>query len=146
MGKFTSFAPYDRAATMDRYIEEGKSLVFSRDTNLLKARYGDAIVPAQSLVCRYYDALKPHIVEKTFTEEEMKRYKYNPRFLSYDLYGTPELWADLLYINNMVSVSSFNKSTVKVFPTNIIDLIIEIKVIVENDLIDNRKSIDEGGN
>lgn len=146
MGKFSSFAPYDNAFTMDRYVEEGENLVFSRDTNLLKARYGDSIVPAQTLVCRYYDSLKSYIVDKTLTKSELEKYKYNPRFLSYDLYGTPELWADILYINNMVSVASFNKSTIKVFSTNIIDAIIEIKLIVENDMIDNRKMISEGGN
>lgn len=143
MGTFGSFAPYE-VSDMDKYVDEGKHLVFSRDSNLFKARFNDTIVPSQTLVCRYYDSLRSYIVTKTFTQTEMERYKYNPRFLSYDLYGTPELWADLLYINNMVSVSAFNKSTVKVFSTEIIDALIEIKLIVENDIIDNRETI-EGG-
>lgn len=146
MGKFSSYAPYDNASTMDRYVEEGTHLVFSRDSNLLKARYDDKIVPAQTIVCRYRDSLDAYIETKTFTEAEAKRYMYNPRFLSYDLYGTPELWADILYINNMVSVAAFNKSTVKVFSTSIIDALVEIKLIIENDIIDNRKNIEEGGN
>ena len=146
MGKFNSFAPYDNAATMDEYVEEGKNLVFSRDNNLFKSRYGEVTVPTQTLICRYYDSLKSYIIDKTLTKDEQNRYKYNPRFLSYDLYGTPELWADILYINNMVSVAEFNKSSIKVFSTSIIDAIIEIKLIVENDMIDNRKTLKEGGN
>lgn len=145
MGAFSSYAPYDNASTMDEYVEEGTHLVFSRDSNLFKARYGDRIVPSQTIVCRYYDSLKSYIQTKTYTAEEEKRYKYNPRFLSYDLYGTPELWADLLYINNAVSAAEFNKSTVKVFSTDIIDALVEIKLIIENDIIDNRKNV-EGGN
>lgn len=144
MTTFTSFAPYDNAETMDSYIDEGKQLEFSRIENLFRASCKNCTVPAQTIVCRYYDSLKVYIETKTFTDAEFRRYKYNPRFLSYDLYGTPELWADILYINNMVSVSSFNKSTVKVFRTSIIDALIEIKSIIENDLIDNKKSV-EGG-
>lgn len=144
MTTFTSFAPYDNAETMDSYIDEGKQLEFSRIENLFRASCKNCIAPAQTIVCRYYDSLKVYIETKTFTDAEFRRYKYNPRFLSYDLYGTPELWADILYINNMVSVSSFNKSTVKVFRTSIIDALIEIKSIIENDLIDNKRSV-EGG-
>ena len=140
MAAFKSFAPYDEAY-MDAYVREGKNLIFSRSTNTFKTKTNDVITPQQTIVCRYYDSLKPYIVTKTFTEDEKKRYKFNPRFLSYDLYGTPELWAELLYINNMVSVTEFKKSTVKVFTTDIINALVEIKLIIENDLIDNNNEI-----
>lgn len=143
MAKFKTFPPYDRNK-MDSYIEEGKRLSFSRANNLFRTREGNVVTPYQTIVCRYYDSLKSYIEEKTFTDEEFERYRYNPRFLSYDLYGTPELWADLLYINNMVSVTSFKKRTIKVFTSGIIDALIEIKLIIENDLIDNKKEIENG--
>lgn len=139
---FKSFAPYTRAY-MDEYVKDGEALVFSRDTNLFKTKTNDIITPYQSIVCRYYDSLKSYITTMTFSGDEKDRYKYNPRFLSYDLYGTPELWAELLYINNMVSVAEFKKTTVNIFTTDIIDALLEIKLIIENDLIDNKASIKE---
>lgn len=142
MAVFKNFSPYNKAY-MDEYVEEGKALPFSRATNLFRTTVDDVIVPYQTVVCRYYDSLKKYIVEKTLTDEEYDLFKFNPRFLSKQLYGTPELWADLLYINNMVSVSEFKKRTVKVFTTNIIDAIIEIKLIIENDLIDNKNEIEQ---
>lgn len=143
MAKFTTFAPYEQN-TMDKYVQEGKRLPFSRANNLFRTREGEVITPYQTIVCRYYDSLKPYIEDKTFTDEEFEKYKFNPRFLSYDLYGTPELWADILYINNMVSVTSFKKRTIKVFKASIIDAMIEIKLIIENDLIDNKQEIENG--
>ena len=128
---------------MDKYVEAGLDLPFSHTSNLFRTREGDVVVPYQSIVCRYYDSLKSYITEKTFTKKEFDRYKFNPRFLSYDLYGTPELWAELLYINNMVSMAEFKKTTIKVFTPSIIDALIEIKLIIENDLIDNKASIEE---
>ena len=142
MAIFREFAPYDEA-TMDKYVEAGLDLPFSHTSNLFRTREGDVVVPYQSIVCRYYDSLKSYITEKTFTKKEFDRYKFNPRFLSYDLYGTPELWAELLYINNMVSTAEFKKTTIKVFTPSIIDALIEIKLIIENDLIDNKASIEE---
>ena len=142
MAKFKEFAPYSEA-TMDKYVESGLDLPFSHTSNLFRTREGDVVVPYQSIVCRYYDSLKSYIIEKTFTTKEFERYKFNPRFLSYDLYGTPELWAELLYINNMVSMSEFKKTTIKIFTPAIIDALIEIKLIIENDLIDNKASIED---
>lgn len=141
MAKFKTFAPYDENK-MDGYIKEGKRLSFSRATNLFRTKTGNIVTPYQTIVCRYYDSLKPYIEVKTFTDEEFEKYKYQPRFLSYDLYGTPELWADILYINNMVSVTAFKKRTIKVFTPSIIDALIEIKLIIENDLKDNKKEIE----
>ena len=141
MAKFRTFPPYDKNE-MSGYVNEGKKLPFSRMSNLFRTREGDVVTPYQTIVCRYYDSLKPYIEEKTFTEEEFEKYKYNPRFFCYDTYGTPELWADLLYINNMVSVTSFKKRTIKVFTVSIIEALIEIKLIIENDLIDNKQAID----
>lgn len=140
--KFSTFQPYEQS-TMDKYVEKGKSLVFSRISNLFRDKKGEVITPHQTIVCRYYDSLKSYIESKTFTEEEFYKYRFNPRFLSYALYGTPELWADILYINNMVSVAEFKKTTIKIFNEGILDAIIEIKKIIENDLKENIRSVSE---
>lgn len=140
--KFSTFQPYGESS-MDRYVEKGKGLLFSRVSNLFRDKQGDVITPHQTIVCRYYDSLKPYITTKTFTKEEWEKYKFNPRTLSYDLYGTPELWADILYINNMVSVAEFKKETIKVFEESILDAIIEIKKIIEKDLAENIRSVSE---
>ena len=52
------------------------------------------------------------------TEEEQERYKYSPKKLSYDLYGTTELWADLLKLNKCASVAEFEPSFVRVYDPN----------------------------
>lgn len=140
--KFSSFKPYD-ADSMDTYISAGKSLQFSRANNMFKAKTNNVIAPTQTIVCMYYDSLSPYITEREFSDAEIEKYRYNPRFLSYDLYGTPELWADILYINNMVSVTQFkfSKSKIRIFTNSIIDALLEIKLIIENDLEDNKNSI-----
>ena len=51
-------------------------------------------------------------------------YFYKPKLLSYELYGTTELWIALLRVNGMRNISEFNKSIIKVYtPDQLQDLI-----------------------
>ena len=60
---------------------------------------------------------------------------YNPKRLSFDLYGTTELWALLLDINELVSVAQFNLQTLKVFSGSILDKLQRI-LNLEQEFID----------
>ena len=41
------------------------------------------------------------------TAEEVIKYRYNPKLLSYDVYGTPDLGYSILLLNNMEHISEF---------------------------------------
>ena len=51
-------------------------------------------------------------MEVEMTDEEKIKYKYNPKLLSYDIYGTPDLGYSLLLLNDMEHISEFNCSGV----------------------------------
>ena len=40
-------------------------------------------------------------ITKTFTDDEVRKYRYHPKLLSYALYGSPDLGLLLLKLNNM---------------------------------------------
>lgn len=132
----------DNVSQLDEWIEAGKDLDISHESLCLKVREGDLITPFQTLICRYYYALVPFIVEKTLTQEEYIKYKNNPKLLSQDLYETPELWSAILYINNCVSIADFKKEKIKVFEANIISKLEELLVLSEEDMTKNRLSIE----
>lgn len=46
------------------------------------------------------------------TEAEVLKYRYNPKLLSYDVYGTPDLGYSILLINDMEHISEFTCSGV----------------------------------
>lgn len=140
MSDVSSFEP-DNEFQLDSWIREGKNLTISQDKLCLKTRMGDMIVPYQTLICRYYYALKPFITEKTLTDEEYRKYKNNPKLLSQDLYETPELWSAILYINDVLSIADFKKKTVKVFHKTIISKLEELMVLAEEDLTKNKMEV-----
>ena len=129
------------AYDLDSEVSLGKQVELSHGNMQLKTTVGDMIIPYQTLVCRYHNILTPYIESYTLSDSDFTKYYQKPKLLSMDLYGTPELWSGILYINNMVSVANFNKKTIKVFTRNIIEVLEEIMTIYNDDLTNNKKEV-----
>lgn len=80
----------------------------------------------------------------TFSEKEFTKYKYNPKKLSYDVYGTTELWFLILRLNEMYSVTEFNINPIKLFNINVLDKISEILNKEEDRININEDEINAG--
>jgi hypothetical protein len=122
-------------------VEAGKNVEKSHGNMQFKTRIGNLIVPYKSFICKYYHALSDYIIEYEFTDEEYHRYYQSPKLLSTDLYGTPELWSWILYINNCRSVANFTERKVKVFSNNIDTAITELFTMLNDDIKDNKAEV-----
>lgn len=90
-------------------------------------------IPFSSLLRKYKDFLSTIIVTADLNEELETKYRYKPKMLSKDLYGTTELWDELLCINGCASVIEFiPKKVVRVYDTNRIKSFINEILILEN--------------
>lgn len=88
---------------------------------------GKKIVLNEYDICdRYKEVLDEYKRSYTFDHEEYKKYMYNPKVLSYDLYDTTEYWHLLLRINELYSVSEFDLQTVNVLDNAFISTLNEI--------------------
>ena len=72
-------------------------------------------LPYRSITNRFKTYLLACLVRFQLTEEEQEDYRFQPKKLSQDLYGTTELWADLLKLNNAVSITDFKPDYVTVY-------------------------------
>lgn len=79
-------------------------------------------VPYKSMIREYMDLMAEDSITVSLPADEVRMYKFKPKKLSYDLYGTVELWAALLELNKMYSTMDltcekpflvFNPETVK---------------------------------
>lgn len=139
-----TFAP-DDANYIDDFIEAGQNLAFGHEKYMLKyqTEQSKIIVPMQSLIQKYRGAFRKYIVEYEMTDTEFERWKYNPKRMCKEMYGTPELWTEILFINHMVGITEFKKQTVKLYTLGIIDAINELLMIYKMDIADNRVSLEE---
>ena len=79
------------------------------------------LVNFNSIVVKYMPELKKMIEKVTLSPEDYAKYRFNPKLMSFDLYGTTELWFLLLDINELHSVSEFDLRTLYIFQSDIVD-------------------------
>ena len=137
---------FRKRSTIQSVIEEGlelkltiKDLAFKE---IIENSSGEKfVVNMFNLYEKYYELLLEHATIVVLTDEEYRKYRFNPRLLSKDLYGTPELHYMLLRLNYVYSILNFDFREVRVFRTNINTLLNEIMVMESEDYIENEMSI-----
>lgn len=76
------------------------------------------IMNYQSIIDRYVQYIRDYITEIELSQEEMRKYRYNPKRLSFNLYGTTSYWWSIIFANQIHSLTEFDFSrdnVIKVF-------------------------------
>lgn len=133
-------------STIQDIISAGKELkICNRELSLKSVLVNSAdekyIVNMSNLFEKYYEILLENTVIVVLTDEEYLKYRFKPKVLSYDLYGTKELHYLLLRLNYVYSVINFDFKELRVFNTNIIALLNEIMILENDTLIENEVDI-----
>ena len=68
----------------------------------------------------YYDYIMSNLLVR---EINIDKYRYKPEYVSYDIYGTTDLWYLILWINNMGSALDFTKKTINIFNPGNLDFL-----------------------
>ena len=79
-----------------------------------------------NLVIKYMPEIKDLKIKVALTEAEYSKYRFNPKVLSYDLYGTTELWFLILEANELHSITQFDSRTIYLFRGDIIEKMLRI--------------------
>lgn len=86
--------------------------------------------PYSSLLNKYRDFLSSAEELTKLSNGELILYQFQPKRLSSKLYGTTELWADLLQINGMISILEFKRPIIRIYnPAKLNDLLNEILIM-----------------
>lgn len=115
-------------SSINDYIEDYRDLDVSFERMHLKEAVTfpedstgitDGIILGETFIDKYRNDLKSLVYTKTFTRDEIFRYKCNPWVLSFDLYESVEYWQLLLDLNDMYSATEFTRTTVKVYDSSL---------------------------
>lgn len=103
---------------------------------------GLIVVNSSTIYQRYYELILDITKPYTLTDEEYLKYRLRPKLLCYELYGITELWSLLLKVNNMVSITEFNRKNIRIMDSSkIFDVLNEILLKEESRIITNREYI-----
>ena len=76
------------------------------------------IMNYQSIMDRYVQYIRDYLTEIELSQEEIRKYRYNPKRLSFNLYGTTSYWWSIIFANQIHSLTEFDFSrdnVIKVF-------------------------------
>lgn len=112
---------------VDKFIYDGKNQVLSLDnfydtilTRDINKEDSIARIPFDDFFIKYREQLKTCIQFYSLPESMF----YKPKSLSYELYGTTELWLALLRVNEMRNITEFHLPIIRIYnPGQVKDLI-----------------------
>jgi hypothetical protein len=116
---------------MTDFISLGKNNSLNLDmTNLIATCNGLTMPISNIFRVKYRDLIITNSFIVNFDDTTYQQYRFKPKSLSYDLYGTTELWHLLIWLNNLTSVAQFDLQSPVIFDPSqiaILNSIIEIE-------------------
>lgn len=110
-------------------ITHAKNNKFTLDNSSIYYNFENQIIFSTSLLRKYENIIKDRCVPFTIDVEHL----YRPEYVSYQLYGTPDLWYLILFVNSMKRPDELNRRDILVFDPSFIGLI--------NSIIEKEKSL-----
>lgn len=74
-----------------------------------------------NLIEEYIEELKTQSVYIELSDDEFKKYKYNPDLLAYDIYGSVQLDFVILLLNEMCDPKEFTNKTLRLTKNSILN-------------------------
>ena len=100
------------------------------------------IINTEYLPLKYLDIIKRDARTVTLSDKDFLNYKYQPKKYCHDVFGAIELWSIVLRLNNMTSITEFNKQTFKVPGNNIMTILNEILILESDNITKNKITIE----
>lgn len=114
-----STSKVEETYTVEDFIELGKNIddiQYYKFTILSKAS-SDAVNPilyaTHNVLYDYEEEFKKLSQQVEMTDAEYHKYRFKPKLLAYDLYGSTELFFAILFINGMYSIKDFDRRNIK---------------------------------
>lgn len=125
--------------TIEEFIEAGKGVTLTYQNLSLKNSIGESIkFPFKNV----FDDYLPDIINTAvigtvlLNETEYIKYKYRPKILAYDVYGTTDLDFVILAINKIATPKDFVHKKIKMIKKNYINELMSAIYNAEKGLID----------
>lgn len=114
-----ALAEADPAKTyrLSHFITKGRQAptISYTDLSYRESHNGISFV-VKNVINDYITELKQLAYKVMLSDKEYEMYKYKPKLLSYDIYGTTEYYIYILLINDMCSIYEFDSKKLLIIP------------------------------
>ena len=134
--------------TVEDFIELGKDIddIQYYKFSILAKAVDDAVNPIlyaeHNVIYDYEEEFKKLAEQVVMTDSEYQKYKFRPKLLAYDLYGSTELFFSILFLNGMYNIKDFTRKSLKLIRKEyMIQLLEAIYNAEKNYIATNRSNI-----
>lgn len=118
----------ETASSIEDFIDMGNvdEITYSNFSILVKCIGENSNIQYSqtNIIYDYMDEIKEKIVDFEFNDDDFIKYRYKPKLLSYDVYGTTELFFVIMAINGICNIKDFNKRKIKMlYRRDLVDLL-----------------------
>ena len=96
----------------------------------------------ESILTDYRYFLYQHVKTLTLNDLQYQTYRFRPKTLSNEMYGTVELAPLLMDINNVISVAEFDFKTLKVFDDKVVSFLNEVLTKEKTKIAENTSEVE----
>lgn len=129
----------EKEATIESMIREGKGVDIAVHKTTIYYEANNVLIPIDNIIRKHLPYIKENCIDVHLSEEEYIKYQYNPYKLSYDLYGTVELWFLILALNDTISPTKFNKRKLVLLKKSDLKIINDICIIFDEKIKRNKR-------
>lgn len=95
--------------TMEQFISLGRKVSLTYDRYSFKELLSNGTeISILNVVNDYMREIKENSLLVRFSENEYRKYRFKPKILSYDVYGTQDLYYVVLLVNGIIDEKEFD--------------------------------------
>lgn len=136
-----------KTATIEDFVacKENDEMTYANFSIIAKCLESTNVQYAyNNVIYDYLDELKALAVDVVLSDKDYSKYKYKPKLLAYDIYGTTELFFVIMAVNGICNVRDFNKKKIKMlFKKDLEDFLNDVYSAESNYIQMNRDEIKE---
>lgn len=128
----------EETTTIAEMIKAGENVEMTYYNSSYIERVGNIEYSVHNILYDYMEDIEPYLQTITLSDLEYTKYKYRPRLLAYDLYGSTDLYFLIMIFNNICDIKDFNIKKIKLLSRANLSIINKI-FITEKDYLDRNR-------
>jgi len=116
-----------KTSTLEEFIAlSSKTIISYRNLSFVERIDDQREFAIWNVISDYERELKALSTDVELSDEEYRRYAYNPKVLAYDIYGSTELFFIILAINGICTAKEFSDKKIKLIKATDLEEVIQM--------------------
>lgn len=131
----------EETTTIEGLINSGNTVPISYSKfSFLERMPNGSMIPISNIIWDYIDELRAASLYVELTDEQFARYKFKPKLLCMDIYGSTEVYFIIMALNDIADVTMFDRKRIRMLKKDNMETLISLIYNAEKSVLENYNS------